>query len=211
MIDDLCWLTAEEGSYHRGSTPKWFLIEPKWSEEQGKTVLRVNAPGMQELVVFPVFEGERQETTVWDDSVMTIDQGQEASDWFSRYLEIGASFIRLVVSAEQNPGYSRYVSNFPPSLRGRLPPSLVHLGDAAPVCLISNKSLADLNQKLNERVPGHMVTLDRFRMNIEITGCSRPFEEDEWLVIQIASTPLLVYVANEVGNDRIKITNYNFS
>ena len=196
MIDDLCWLTAEGGLYHRGSTPKWFLIEPKWSEEQGKTVLRVNAPGMQELVVFPVFEGERQDTTVWDDSVMTIDQGQEASDWFSRYLEIGASFIRLVASAEQNPGYSRYVSNFLPSLRGRLPLSLVHLRDAAPVSLISNESLADLNQKLNERVLGHMVvTLDRFRMNIEITGCSRPFEEDEWLMIQIASTPLLVYVA----------------
>ena len=49
-----------------------------------------------------------------------------------------------------------------------------------------------------------MVTLDRFRMKIEITGSSRPFEEDEWLVIQIASTPLLVYVSNEVGNDRIK-------
>ena len=80
------------------------------------------------------------------------------------------------VHAEQNPGYSRHVSNFPPSLRGRLPPSLVHLGDAAPVSLISNESLADLNQKLNERVPGHTVALDRFRMNIEITGCSRPFE-----------------------------------
>ena len=79
-----------------------------------KTVLRVNTPGMQELVVFPVFEGERQETTVWDDSVMTINQGQEASDWFSRYLETEASFIRLVAGTEQNPGYRRYISNFPP-------------------------------------------------------------------------------------------------
>ena len=41
--------------------PKMALIEPKWSEEQGRTVLRVNAPGMQELVVFLVFEGETRD------------------------------------------------------------------------------------------------------------------------------------------------------
>ena len=108
-----------------------------------------------------------------------------------------------VLNSPRTQGIADMFPTSPPSLRVHLPPSLVHLGDAAPVSLISNESLADLNQKLNERVPGHTVTLDRFRMNTEITGCSRPFEEDEWLVIQIASTPLLVYVANEVGNGRI--------
>ena len=177
------------------------LVEVKWTEDDKTTnkTLKINAPGMEELTVVPVYEGERTETTVWSDTVMTIDQGQEASEWFSRFLGLTVGFIRLVAAAEQSPGYVRRVSNFPPSLRGKLPPTSVHLGDAGPVSIISNESLVDLNEKLKVRTEGHSVPLNRFRMNIEISGCGHPFEEDEWLVVRIAATPFLVYVANEVG------------
>lgn len=180
--------------------PKLSMVIVEWRENKDDIkVLNINAPNMNELTVVPLYNGERTETTIWRDTVMTIDQGQEASDWFSKYLEIGASFIRLVAAAEHAPGYSRYVSNFPPTLKGRLPPTPVHLSDAGPVSLISNESLDDLNQKLNERVKGHQVPLNRFRMNIEISGCSYPFEEDDWLIVRIGTTPFLVYVANEVS------------
>ena len=180
--------------------PKLSQVVVKWVENDiGVKVLNITAPNMNELIVLPVYDGGRIETTVWSDTVMTVDQGQQASDWFSKYLEIGASFIRLVAAAESSPGYTRHVSNFPPTLKGKLPPTSVHLGDAAPVSLISNESLGDLNERLNERVNGHQVTLNRFRMNIEITGCSHPFEEDEWLVVQIGTTPFLVYVENEAS------------
>ncbi len=186
--------------------PRLALVEVKWVEgEEGRDkILKINAPGMNELTVVPVYQGERLETTVWNDTVMTIDQGREASDWFSRYLELSAGFIRLVSSAEQTPGYSRMVTNLPPSLRGKLPPAFVHLGDGGPVSMISNESLADLNGRLKERTEGREVPLNRFRMNIEITGCDKPFEEDDWLLIKISDIPFLVYVANEV---RIAIDN----
>ena len=45
--------------------------------------------------------------------------------------------------------------------------------------------------------------LNRFRMNIEISGCSKPFEEDEWLVVKIGSVPFLCYRDAEVGNEPI--------
>lgn len=180
--------------------PALAMVEVVWAEspENGKKILKINAPRMKELVVLPIIEGERIETTLWEETVMTVDQGQEACDWFSSYLEIGSNIIRLVAAAEQAPGYTRIVSNLPPSLKGKLPSSPVGLTDKGPVTIISNESLADLNLRLKERTGDHTVPLNRFRMNIEVTGCACPFEEDKWLVIRIATTVLLVYVANEV-------------
>lgn len=184
--------------------PKLALIVVKWVEYNGGSILQITAPGMEQLDVVPVFDGERSETSIWNDSVMTIDQGEEASKWFSKYLGIGANFIRLMACANERPGYNRTV-DLPSFLKGRLPSISVTLSDAAPVSLISNESLADLNQKLKDQSKGHEVPLNRFRMNIEISGCTHAFEEDEWLVIKIGAVPFLVYVANE----RCKMTGIN--
>ena len=71
MIDDLCSLKAGRFISQR-KYPKMALIEPKWLEKhEKKAVLWVNTPGMQDLVVSPIFKGERQEATVWNGSVMT--------------------------------------------------------------------------------------------------------------------------------------------
>lgn len=181
--------------------PTLAMVEAVWVDckDTGKKILKINAPRMKELVVVPIIDGPRIETTIWEDTVMTVDQGQEACEWFSSYLEIGSNIIRLAGMAEQAPGYTRTVSHLPPGLQGRLPPTPVVLTDRGPASIISNESLADLNLRLKERTGDHTVPLNRFRMNIEVTGCAHPFEEDEWLVIRIATTVLLVYVANEVS------------
>ena len=154
-----------------------------------------------ELVVSPVLDGPRKETTIWDDTVMTIDQGDPPAEWFSKL--IGISYIRLVASAERTtPDFHRPVSNYPPTLMGKIPPMEMTLTDDGPISLISHESLSDLNEKYKE-VEDHEVPLNRFRMNIEISGCSKPFEEDEWLIIRICNIPLLVYVDNFVS-----ISNY---
>ena len=167
--------------------------------EAGITVLHVSAPSMgRDLVVIPVSEGERVEVTVWDDSVMAIDQSEDAAQWFSELLGLGASYIRLVASAESSGGFHRQVSNIPPSLQAKLPHFNVPFSDAAPVSIVSEESLADLNQRILAQT-GHEISLNRFRMNVEITGCSKPYEEDEWLLIRIGAVPFVVYVANEVS------------
>lgn len=163
--------------------------------------LRVSSHKMDtELLVPLILDGVRIETTIWNDTVMTIDQGDAPSQWFSKLLGISGNFIRLVASAERSsPGFHRPVSNYPESLKGRLPQMEITLTDAGPVSLISNESLLDLNERLSKVVEEHEVPLSRFRMNIEVSGCSKPFEEDEWLIIQISNIPLLVYVENTVS------------
>jgi hypothetical protein len=55
----------------------------------------------------------------------------------------------------------------------------VSYADSAPVHLISEASLEDLNTRLKEPV-----TIDRFRPNIIVRGCG-PYEEDTWKEIRI--------------------------
>lgn len=171
--------------------PKLALVRPAWiADDSGAKRLLVTAPGMpRELLVEPKYEGERTETRIWEDTVATVDQGEEAARWFSEYLGIGVNTVRLVAAPK---GFDRPVV-LPPTLKDRLPPMKMALADAGPVSLVSRESLEDLNGRLKEACPGHTVPLTRFRMNIEISGCGHPFEEDEWLVAKIASVPLLFY------------------
>ena len=175
----------------------------------GRKMLHVNAPGMdRDLCFAPVTSGERVEAGVWEDRVGVVDQGEEPAAWFSKFIGHGGSFMRLVSSAESpNPpqndktggdNFNRVVSNLPPGLRGRLPPMQLALADAGPVSLVSTESLADVNRRLRER-ECEEVPCDRFRMNVEISGCSRAFEEDEWLLVRIGEVTFLAYTNAEVS------------
>lgn len=166
--------------------------------EGGVKLMHVTAPSMaKELRFQPRVAGERVESTVWESQIKTVDQGDEPAQWFSDLIGMG-TFHRLVASAESSPGFERFVANLPPSLRHKLPQMKIALADAGPVSIVSEASLADVNQRLVERVGGgEGVPLNRFRMNIEVGGCSKAFEEDEWLLIRIGSVPFLVYTNAE--------------
>ena len=182
--------------------------EEEGLKEKGKWVrrmLHVNAPGMaKELKFEPKLRGERREVSIWESTVKTVDQGDEPAQWFSDFIGVGSTYHRLVASAEgelstpQADGFHRLVNNLPVGLKQRLPPMKIALADAGPVSLVSTESLTDLNQRLQART-GSKVALDRFRMNIEISGCSRPFEEDEWLLVRFGAVPFLAYTNAEVG------------
>ena len=168
--------------------PKLALVTATWVDEG--TRLLVTSPSMpRELRVELVYEGNGTETRIWEDTVVTIDQGEEAARWFSEYLGIGANTIRLVAAPK---GFNRHVA-LPPTLQGRLPPMKVALSDVGPISLLSQESVDDLNKRLQEQCPAHTVPITRFRMNIEIKGCGCSFEEDEWLIVKIGSVPLLFY------------------
>ncbi len=174
-----------------------------------RRLLCVSAPGMvSELRFVPRLQGERRDVSVWQSEVRVVDQGDKPAQWFSEAIGIGSTYHRLVASAEGEPSTSqsdcfhRLVDNLPSSLSQRLPPMKLALADAGPVSLVSTESLADLNHKLQERVDSK-VALDRFRMNIEISGCSRAFEEDEWLLVRIGTVPFLAYTNAEASQQSV--------
>lgn len=191
--------------------PKLATVQSEFKVDcEGRRMLHVKAPGMDNLTFEPVTSGERVEVGIWEDKVGVVDQGEEPATWFSRFIGHGGAFMRLVSSAESSKSnsngastaspsetYQRLVSNLPSGLRGRLPAMQLALADAGPVTLVSTESLADVNQRLKER-GCEEVPCNRFRMNIEITGCSKPFEEDEWLLVRIGDVPFLAYTNAEV-------------
>lgn len=179
--------------------PRLALVEVSFAEgKDGKTQLKFSAPGTREFLLEPVLTGERKEVTIWEDTVMAIDQGDEVAKWFNEFIGMSSSHLRLVASAESfGGGFQRPVSHLPVHLKDRLSHQQMALPDDGPVSIVSHESLADLNQRIRER-GGEEVSLKQFRMNIEVSGCSEPFEEDRWHLIQIGSAHLLVYRDAEV-------------
>lgn len=189
--------------------PKLASVSSKFTtNDNGLRCLYVSAPGMKsDLEFVPVSSGDRIEVGIWEDKVLVVDQGEEPAQWFSDLIGHGGTYIRLVSSAESltpndlQTGFQRTVTNLPSSLKGRLPPSKMALTDAGPVSLVSVESLGDVNRRLRER-ECEGVPLNRFRMNIEISGCAKAFEEDNWLIIRIGTMPFLLYTYAQVSGGR---------
>lgn len=188
--------------------PKLATVSTKFiTNDRDQRCLQVSAPGMEtDLEFVPVSSGERVEVGIWEDQVLVVDQGEGPAQWFGEFIGHGGAFVRLVSSAEicvpENPqtseAFCRTVTNLPLGLKGRLPPMKVALADAGPVSLVSMESLGDVNRRLRER-ECEPVPLNRFRMNIEISGCSKPFEEDDWLLVKIGTVSFLSYTNAQVG------------
>lgn len=186
----------------RSGNPIMATVTTTFVEENGRRYLCASAPSMSwDLKFEPVLEGPRVDAYVeFDNCVRVIDQGEIPAKWFNELMGHETTHNRLVASAENIASgemFQRFVSNLPPSLKNRLPPMQVGLADLAPVTVASHESLADLNVRLRERGVDN-VPLNRFRMNIEVAGCSRPYEEDDWLLVRIGEVPFLVYAYVEV-------------
>ena len=179
--------------------PKLATVSAKLISEDGSQLLHLSHPDAKDFKLQPAYSGSRMEAGLWKNQVNVVDQGDEVAKWFANILGPGYEHVRLTWSAEKHGGYNRQVNegDIPRALRGKLPSINIGLTDGAPVSLASVESLADLNSRL-QPITGQGINLSRFRMNIEISGCSKAFEEDEWLVVKIGSVPFLVYHDSEV-------------
>jgi uncharacterized protein YcbX len=136
--------------------------------------LSLSAPGMPALT-FPVARaGAVRHVTVWSANVKAVDQGDEAADWLSTYLETP---VRLVYMPE---GSIRKVE---PRYAVR-PDDHVSFADGYPILIASQESLDDLNARLETPLP-----MNRFRPNLAVAGCG-PFEEDTWQRIRIGEVEM---------------------
>ena len=112
---------------------------------------------------------------VWDDDVTACDAGDDAAEWLSEQLQYP---VRLVTMGEE----------FHRPLKHPRADRQVGFADAAPLLVISQESLDDLNARIAEPV-----SMLRFRPNLVIKGCE-PFAEDRWntLTIHTSDGPLVL-------------------
>ncbi|WP_299595199.1 MOSC N-terminal beta barrel domain-containing protein [uncultured Microbulbifer sp.] len=125
-----------------------------------------NADGERFEVIQPTADAERRTVRVWSDDVTARDAGDEPAQWLSEQLQTP---VRLVAMGEE---FSR-------PLEVPREDRQVGFADAAPLLVISQASLDDLNSRLVEPV-----SMLRFRPNLVISGCE-PFAEDNWKTLTI--------------------------
>lgn len=103
------------------------------------------------------------ETRVWDDEVLTYVFSREHSRWISEQTGVNC---RLVIFPEEN---KREIDPLYGSSQEH-----VSLADGYPFLIIGEKSLEELNARLEIPLP-----MNRFRPNFVFSG-GTPFEEDGW-------------------------------
>ncbi|HOX81703.1 MAG TPA: MOSC domain-containing protein [Chryseolinea sp.] len=108
--------------------------------------------------------------TIWDDSVLACEVSASHSEWFSTLLNIKCKLV-LFPEGNSRPVDPRYKVN----------DEQVSLADGYPFLIIGQRSLDNLNEKLEDTLP-----MNRFRPNIVFTG-GEPHEEDTWRNFTIGS------------------------
>ncbi len=114
---------------------------------------------------------------IWKDTCLGLDEGDEVADWFSSFL--GQS-LRLVRFAPDQ----RRLSNR--AWTGDLEAENA-FSDGYPILVISEASLADLNQRLG----GTPLPMNRFRPNLVLGGVE-PYFEDHCGTLHFADVELRI-------------------
>ena len=110
---------------------------------------------------------------VWkSEGLQAEDCGEAAAAWLGDFLQLKCRLVRI------GETFSRPVLK--PAAR---PGDLVTFADACPFLIISEASLAQLNDRIQEN-HGEPVPMNRFRPNIVVDGCDA-FAEDTWTRFRI--------------------------
>jgi len=166
-------LVDEQGKFlTQRQFPQMALIQVQLGED----ALVVEAPNQPSLSIPLNYKSDqRLPVQVWNDICEAIPLTQEISCWFSEFLHIPCQLVYMPEDSIRpiDPNYAN-------------PSESVSFADGFPFLLISEASLQDLNQRLEQPVP-----MNRFRPNLVISGCEA-FAEDSWRQIRIGSLPFRV-------------------
>lgn len=176
---DRAWMVVDaQGAFlTQRELPRMALIQPQLKYHD--MILR--APGMLALHIALDQVQEPVRVTLWDDEVKAYDMGPIAAQWFSDFLGVKARLVRF------DPDEVR-ASN--PQWTGGVQ-ALNQFSDGYPVLVLSEASLAGLNDKL--QAGGHAAAgMARFRPNIvigDVPGAGKldPHDEDRLDLLQIAT------------------------
>jgi hypothetical protein len=167
-IYDREWMVVDaEGRFMtQREHPKLALIVPRIKAD----TLELRAPGMLRLEVplgLPDPEDARTVSVqVWDDTVQAYDCDETTATWFSKFLGTPCRLVRFHAEAKRIANTKWTGGIEAPTL----------FSDGYPMLVISEASLADLNEKLKARGRDPL-PMNRFRPNIVIGGVDA-FEED---------------------------------
>jgi uncharacterized protein len=171
----------EQGNFLTQRThPKLALVETFLERD----LLRLRTSSLQEIAV-PWFgsladdqSDFKRPATIWRDSVEADDLGDEIAAWFSSHLGLSVRLVRI------GSRYRRMIpkERVPAVHQDALGIREVSFVDAFPFLVISEASLADLNQRLSQALP-----MNRFRPNIVIADVVDPYAEDTWQTVEIGS------------------------
>lgn len=137
-------------------------------------VLSLRAPGLPELQLpLDGLEGQRLPVQVWSSAVFAVDQGREASEWFTEYL------------SRERPGRYRLVRMPDDGLRtANRGGAHLAFADGYPFLVLSTASLGDLNARMPTPLP-----VDRFRPSVVIRA-SEPYIEDRIAQLRVGDLAL---------------------
>ncbi|CAL8990907.1 unnamed protein product [Prunus brigantina] len=176
---DRQWLVVnyKGRAYTQRVEPKLSLVQVELPDEafiegwepSKSSYLVLKAPGMDALKVSLIAPREVSNgVSVWEWSGSALDEGADASKWFSDYLGKPSRLVRFNTASETRPVEPEYA-------RGHK----IMFSDMYPYMLLSQGSMDALNNVLKEPIP-----VNRFRPNILVEGCE-PFSEDLWTEIRI--------------------------
>ncbi|KAL6508285.1 hypothetical protein OROHE_021827 [Orobanche hederae] len=179
---DRQWLVVNSSgrAYTQRVEPKLALVQVElpteafsssldWEPNKKHSYLVIRAPGMSVLKVSLAKQPEKVEgVSVWEWTGSAIDEGDDASQWFSNYLGKPSRLVRFNDASEVRNVDLDYASGYK-----------VMFSDGYPFLLLSQGSLNALNALLKEPL-----LANRFRPNIVVDGCE-PFSEDLWTEIKI--------------------------
>jgi uncharacterized protein YcbX len=159
---DRRWMvTAPDGRFLTGrQLPRLTLIKAR--DLAGG--LQLSAPGVSSIALgMPTDTAHESQVLIWKDQLAATDAGDEVACWLSGFL---GQECRLVHMGEHHlrpvdPDYSQAGD-------------VVSFADGFPLLLISEASLDDLNNRLEQAV-----SMAHFRPNLVVRGCPA-YEEDQW-------------------------------
>jgi uncharacterized protein YcbX len=163
--------------------PRMVLIQPELNTAPDVMQMTVRAPGMPDLVLPLVLHvTNRVKVRVWDDEVPAFDLGDEASQWFTQFLDTAnqPSFgtLRLVRFDTTHARESSHTWT-------QSHTALNQFSDGFPMLVASIASLNMLNQRLQAQGKAP-VDMRRFRANVVLTG-TEAHDEDRVAQLQVTA------------------------
>lgn len=151
--------------------PRMALVRTRLTSD----TLTLSAPGHGAIDVPRAVEAaaSRRSVTVWrSEGLSAEDGGDLPAQWLENFLGVPCRLVRI------GKDFARPVLG-----KGAVPGDIVSFADACPFLVLSEASLADLNDRLAERGE-EAVAVDRFRANLIVSG-SAAYAEDDWPRIRI--------------------------
>ena len=173
IVADRQWMIVDENGdfLTQREVPRMALVCPRLMDGG----LEISATAMPPLIVSPDGRRERTNVTVWRDRCAAIDEGTDAAEWLSGFLDVPCRLVRIPDDEKRRAD---------PEFAG--PNDQVGFADGFSFLLTSRASLDDLNRRLSVPLP-----MNRFRPNIVVDGTDA-FEEDRWKRIRIDNITFVV-------------------